>query len=487
MLIDEAEILIKAGSGGNGSASFKRNAQTARGGPDGGNGGIGGNVYVQGVDDISLLIAFRYTKEVKAEDGVNGGKQNLYGRNGKDTIINVPLGTVIKDLKTNEVFEVNSTDKFLIARGGKGGRGNNEFKSATNQAPKFAEKGEKGQERRVLIELKLIADVGLIGLPNSGKSTLLSVLTNAHPKIGDYPFTTLEPNLGVMDGLIISDIPGLIEGASEGKGLGIKFLKHVEKTKILVHCIDINNEDIKRSYETIRKELSDYDEKLAQKREVILLTKSDLLEKKEIDKKIKIASKLNSTIFVISVYDDKSINDFKESLINFIKGWLWNTKGIKFPTMENPELSKKLRDEINEIFIASFPGEVKYRKCDGMIDKVKKHFTEVSGRRFEGPDRPSHLQLGFVVGINSSNQRYEVTYFRYYSANSEERLTIVKNRQEKVNLKTRKYADGRLDASVEYYDDAPEFKRTISDHFETNVEMSEVIVDELAHLLKKLK
>jgi GTP-binding protein len=317
MLIDEADILIKAGDGGNGSASFKRNAQTSRGGPDGGNGGNGGNVYIKGVDDITLLIAFRYTKEVRAEDGVNGAKQNLYGRNGKDTILNLPLGTYIKDLKTNEVFEVNSKEPFLIARGGKGGRGNNEFKSATNQAPKFAEKGEKGEERRVQLVLKLIADVGLIGLPNSGKSTLLSILTNAHPKIGNYPFTTLEPNLGVMDGLILADIPGLIEGASSGKGLGIKFLRHVEKTKILIHCIDIENEDIKKTYETIRKELAEYDESLTQKREILLLTKSDLVDKKIVEKKLKIAKKLNNDSYAISVYDDLVINEFKEKLVEF--------------------------------------------------------------------------------------------------------------------------------------------------------------------------
>lgn len=321
MLIDEADILIKAGDGGNGSASFKRNAQTSRGGPDGGNGGNGGNVYIKGVDDITLLIAFRYTKEVRAEDGVNGAKQNLYGRNGKDTILNLPLGTYIKDLKTNEVFEVNSKEPFLIARGGKGGRGNNEFKSATNQAPKFAEKGEKGEERRVQLVLKLIADVGLIGLPNSGKSTLLSILTNAHPKIGNYPFTTLEPNLGVMDGLILADIPGLIEGASSGKGLGIKFLRHVEKTKILIHCIDIENEDIKKTYETIRKELAEYDESLTQKREILLLTKSDLVDKKIVEKKLKIAKKLNNDSYAISVYDDLVINEFKEKLVEFTNIW----------------------------------------------------------------------------------------------------------------------------------------------------------------------
>src|ERR1035437_1610828 len=224
MLIDEATITVKAGNGGNGAVSFKRNAQTAKGGPDGGNGGNGGDVYVTGINDFTTLTEFRYKKNVRAEDGVKGGKQNLYGRNGKELVIQIPVGTQITNLDTKESFEVlNTTSKILLAKAGKGGRGNNEFKTATNQTPYYAEKGELGEQKRFFLELKLIADIGLIGLPNSGKSTLLSVLTNAHPKIGDYPFTTLEPNLGVLNELIIADIPGLIEGASEGRGLGDKF------------------------------------------------------------------------------------------------------------------------------------------------------------------------------------------------------------------------------------------------------------------------
>lgn len=315
MLIDEAAILVKAGSGGNGAVSFKRNAQTAKGGPDGGNGGNGGNVYLQGVNDITALIEFRYKKNIKAEDGIKGGKQNLYGRNGKDITIFLPLGTQVTDTKTNESFEIeNSTDKILIAKSGKGGKGNNEFKTATNQTPFYAQKGEAGEERRLLLELKIIADIGLLGLPNSGKSSLLSVLTNAHPKIGDYPFTTLEPNLGVMNGLIIADIPGLIEGASSGKGLGDKFLRHIEKTKTLIHCIDIQSGDLVRDYKTIRNELENYNKILLGKKEMILLTKSDLLEKEQIENKLKVIRKVNKNSFSVSIYEENSILSLKKAI-----------------------------------------------------------------------------------------------------------------------------------------------------------------------------
>lgn len=317
MLTDEAQIYIKAGNGGNGSRSFKRNAQTAKGGPDGGNGGNGGSIFLQGVNDITLLSEFRYKKKVFAENGVNGGKQNLYGRNGKNTILFLPIGTFIKDLKSNETIEIKNTEeKILIAKGGKGGRGNNEFKSATNQTPYFAEKGEAGEERTLLLELKLVADIGLIGLPNSGKSSLLSVLTNAHPKIGDYPFTTLEPNLGVMNGLILSDIPGLIEGASKGRGLGIKFLRHVEKTKVLLHCIDITSGDLAKDYKTVRKELEDYDNKLNEKKELIVLTKSDLVSNDEVEKKIKIAKKLNKDTYPVSIYNEEQLSSLNNLLVN---------------------------------------------------------------------------------------------------------------------------------------------------------------------------
>ena len=315
MLIDEATILVRAGNGGKGSVSFKRNAQTAKGGPDGGNGGNGGSVYFQGVDDITALMEFRYKKKIIAEDGVSGRKQNLYGRNGFDTTIYIPLGTLITNLESNEKFEILDTvSKVLVAKGGNGGRGNNEFKTATNQTPMYAEKGDKGEEKKLFLELKLIADVGLIGLPNSGKSSLLSTLTNAHPKIGNYAFTTLEPNLGVMKGLVIADIPGLIEGASSGKGLGIKFLRHVEKTKVLVHCIDIQSEDLIKDYETVRNELSLYNKSLLEKQEIVLLTKSDLIDKEEISNKLKIIKKKCKTSYTMSIYNENSLNNLKKLL-----------------------------------------------------------------------------------------------------------------------------------------------------------------------------
>lgn len=316
MLIDEVTISVRGGNGGHGRVSFKRNAQTAKGGPDGGNGGNGGNLYCIGINDFTALSQFAYTKSIAAEDGVSGGKQNLYGRNGKDKLMQVPLGTVITDLDTNETFEVNSpSEQILIAKGGNGGRGNNEFKSATIQAPTFRELGEDGQARKLKLELKLIADVGLIGLPNAGKSSLLEALTNAHPKVANYPFTTLEPNLGVLGGLVIADIPGLIEGASLGKGLGDRFLRHIERTSVLVHCLDLTTLDIKADYETIRKELKVYNPQLLSKNELLVLTKSDLVDSKFLKKNIKIVQKLNPNHLVISIYDDKSLEKLKAKIL----------------------------------------------------------------------------------------------------------------------------------------------------------------------------
>jgi GTP-binding protein len=315
MLIDEIELKVKAGSGGNGAATFKRNAQTSRGGPDGGNGGNGGNLYIQGINDIQALSEFRYKKEISAEDGIKGAKQNLYGRNGKDTIIKMPIGSRIHDESTGENWEIeNETDKVLIAKGGKGGRGNNEFKTATNQAPTYAEKGQPGEERTLHIELRLIADVGLIGLPNAGKSSLLEALTNAKPKIGNYPFTTLEPNLGVMNGKILADIPGLIEGASQGKGLGIKFLRHIEKTNILLHCIDSTGNNLFEDYNTVRNELQSYNPALLSKPEIILLTKSDMIDATEAKIKAKELKKLEKDIILMSVYDDSLLEKLQEKL-----------------------------------------------------------------------------------------------------------------------------------------------------------------------------
>lgn len=319
MLIDDIQLRVKAGNGGNGKVSFRRNGQTAKGGPDGGNGGLGGNVYFQGVDDITALRVFRFKKSWQAENGIDGGKQNLYGRKGKDLVLNVPVGTHIKNLENEKTIEIQKKDqKVLIAKGGVGGRGNNEFKSATNQTPRFAEDGELGEEKNLHLELRMIADIGLIGLPNAGKSSLLSVLTNAHPKIGNYAFTTLEPNLGVMNvnnkKLVLADIPGLIEGASKGRGLGMSFLKHIEKTKILVHCLDSTSKSIIEDYNIVREEFSEYSDILVKKKEILLLTKTDLMDKKELNEKIKELTILKRDLYTVSIYDESSVSELLSTL-----------------------------------------------------------------------------------------------------------------------------------------------------------------------------
>ncbi len=315
MLVDNISLYIKAGKGGDGAATFLRNSQTAKGGPDGGNGGNGGNIYSQGSTNINDLRQFRFQKKITAEDGVPGKHKKLFGKNAPHLTIYLPLGTRITDTASGSVIEItDTTTRILLAMGGKGGRGNTEFKSATNQAPLFAEKGEAGQEKKLLLELRLIADVGLIGLPNSGKSSLLSVLTNATPKIGNYAFTTLEPNIGMFKKHSIADIPGLIEGASKGRGLGIAFLKHIEKTKVLVHCIESTDENVEKAYKTVRHELVEHNISLLDKPEIILLTKTDLADEATIKKNIKILQKKGQRVLACSIYDQKSLERLKQEL-----------------------------------------------------------------------------------------------------------------------------------------------------------------------------
>ncbi len=325
MLVDNVTITIKAGNGGDGNAKLKRNAQTPKAGPDGGNGGNGGNVFLQGSANVSDLSQFRFQKKLAADNGEDGRIKKQFGKNAKHLVIEVPLGTRITNLKSNEIYEIaDNQTQLLIALGGIGGRGNDAFKSATNQAPTYAEKGGIGEEKELQLELQLIADIGLIGLPNAGKSSLLKVLTNAMPKIGAYAFTTLEPNLGVMPtpsgrGTVLADIPGLIEGASKGKGLGIQFLKHIKKTTLLVHCIDVTTPDILTSYEIVRDEFKKYDESLLSKPEVILLTKTDLATKEEIEQKINLLKKKNSEIKTISINNLEIVEEFKKYLMGKIK------------------------------------------------------------------------------------------------------------------------------------------------------------------------
>lgn len=319
MLVDNITLHIKAGKGGDGAATFLRNGMTAKGGPDGGNGGNGGNIYLQGSNNVNDLRQFRFKKEINAEDGIPGKKKKLFGKNAPHTTIYLPVGTQITDTNSNEVFEItDTTTPLLIAQGGIGGRGNTEFKSATNQAPTYAEKGTPGEEKELFLELKLIAEIGLIGLPNAGKSSLLAVITNADPKIGNYPFTTLEPNIGMLGNHMIADIPGLIEGASQGKGLGVTFLKHIEKTKMLVHCIDATDEQAQKTYETVRKEFDHYNKELLEKPEIILLTKIDLADEKQVEKTRKIFQKEGKKVLTCSIYDEESIVAVKKFIEQFI-------------------------------------------------------------------------------------------------------------------------------------------------------------------------
>lgn len=305
MFIDSALVVIVAGKGGNGKVSLRHEKFIEKGGPDGGDGGDGGDVVFRADKNVNTLVNFRYKHELKAEDGEMGGKRRMHGRAGKNIIVPVPVGTAI--YRDDELIAdlVDDGQEVVIAKGGRGGFGNAHFKSSTRQTPRVAELGEKGESFEARLELKLLADVGLIGFPNAGKSTLLSVVTNARPEIGDYAFTTLTPNLGVADidetSLLIADIPGLIEGASEGKGLGDAFLKHVERTAVLLHLIDSYSEDIVADYRSIRKELAAYSQELAERREVVALTKIEGQDPKVIAQKQEtLASEVGAHVFAIS-------------------------------------------------------------------------------------------------------------------------------------------------------------------------------------------
>ncbi|MFH0791741.1 MAG: GTPase ObgE [bacterium] len=313
MIVDEVVIKIYAGKGGDGRVAFNKNMMQM--GPVGGIGGDGGNVYIVGINNITALNRYRYRKVLKAEDGKDGGSNNKDGACGKDITITVPLGTTITDAETGQFVEILKVNQpMLIAKGGQKGRGNFFFRSSTNTTPKIAEKGKTGENRILKLELRLIADVGIIGLPNAGKSSLLNALTNASSKVANYAFTTLEPNLGDYQGLILADIPGIIEGASSGKGLGIKFLKHIERTKVLFHCISGDSMDLQKDYQVIRKEITDFHPALGEKQEYLFLTKSDNLSEKEIKDKLKILKKCNPKVIAISILDDNSIDKVKNIL-----------------------------------------------------------------------------------------------------------------------------------------------------------------------------
>lgn len=282
MFVDTAKVLIQAGKGGDGVVSFRHEIYVDKGGPDGGDGGKGGDVIFEATKDLNTLVDFRYKPELKAENGTNGAKQNRRGKSGDELVVKVPVGTVIKRDGETIADLTHDGERKIVAYGGDGGFGNAHFKSSTRQAPKIAELGEPGDSFEAELELKLLADVGLVGFPNAGKSTFLSVVSNARPEIADYAFTTLTPNLGVADiddaSLLIADIPGLIEGASAGKGLGDAFLRHIERTAVLLHLIDAYNDDAAKAYRTIRLELASYQPELLERPEVVALTKTEGLD-----------------------------------------------------------------------------------------------------------------------------------------------------------------------------------------------------------------
>jgi len=319
MLVDEVEIKIKAGDGGDGKVNFHREKFVPKGGPDGGDGGNGGDFYVLGVSDLSALSRFRYQKEFAAGDGKPGGADRKTGVSGKDEEIRISIGTVITDRESGEIWEITKAgERMQIAKGGKGGKGNWHFKSSTHQTPLEFEEGKPGQARTLYLELRLIADVGLIGFPSVGKSSLLNELTKANVKVAPYHFTTLEPNLGAMDGLIIADLPGLIEGAHGGKGLGIRFLKHIKRTKVLIHCVGADSENPVRDYETVRNELGEYDKELLTRPEMILITKSDLVPAEKLKKIERQLKKTKREILTTSIYDYDSLEKLKKKLHTII-------------------------------------------------------------------------------------------------------------------------------------------------------------------------
>ena len=322
--LDQVKIYVKAGNGGDGSPSFRREKFIEYGGPDGGDGGSGGSVILKSEQNLNTLIDYRYQQHHKAKRGENGSGQNRTGKGGEDLILKVPLGTQVFEEDNNTlIYDFTKIgEEFIAASGGRGGLGNTRFKSSTNRAPRKYTKGTLGEEFTIWLQLKTIADIGIIGLPNAGKSSLLAAITNANPKIANYQFTTLNPNLGVASyddkEITIADIPGLVEGAHKGTGLGIQFLKHIERCKSLLHMIDVTNDDLKKSYKQIKNELKKYSAKLSKKKELVVLNKVDLIDNNEVKKIISEFSKnTKSEVITLSTLEKRSVSQIKAKLISY--------------------------------------------------------------------------------------------------------------------------------------------------------------------------
>ncbi len=324
--IDEARIYVRGGNGGNGSISFRREKYVPKGGPDGGNGGNGGNVVIRADRQLNTLLDFKYRRHYDGEKGEHGRGKKQDGRWGKDVVLKVPCGTIVRNAQSGEMIAdlIDHGEEVVAARGGKGGRGNAHFATSTNQAPRIAEPGTAAEERDIVLELKLLADVGLVGFPNAGKSTLISVISAAKPKIADYPFTTLIPNLGIVRigeqrSFVVADIPGLIEGAHEGRGLGVQFLKHVERTKALVFLIDSTSKDPRKEYTILLNELKSYSSALGKKPKLVALTKSDLLDQAETKKRKSVTLGKGIAVTLISAVAGKGIEALVKSMWKLIQ------------------------------------------------------------------------------------------------------------------------------------------------------------------------
>ncbi len=321
MLIDSITLTIRAGKGGDGVVRWRREKGIPYGGPAGGDGGKGGNVYFKVVRDIAALAQYKHKTDWEAEGGEAGQKRSMHGSNGEDLYLPIPLGAVIHNREYDTTYEcLTEGEAILVLRGGEGGLGNEKFKSSTNRTPEEFTKGAPGEFATFDIELRLIADVGIIGLPNAGKSSLINALTNASAKVGDYPFTTLEPNLGAYYGYVLADIPGLIEGASEGKGLGHKFLRHITRTRILLHLVSAENENVGQVYSTIRDELGKYDKTLLDRKEVVILSKIDTVDEATCAQKLKELAKVSKQDpIALSLFDDLSVKSFGDTLIKILR------------------------------------------------------------------------------------------------------------------------------------------------------------------------
>ena len=389
MFTDYVKILVRSGNGGNGAVSFRREKYVAAGGPDGGDGGKGGDVYFFVNPDMNTLVDFRYKKKFIAENGKNGEGNHRYGKSAEDLYIGVPIGTIIKDAQSSEVLaDLSKPDqKELLLPGGRGGKGNSHFATSTRQAPHFSQDGEKGIEKELILELKLIADVGLLGFPNVGKSTFLSRTTSATPKIANYHFTTLEPNLGVVkseygDSFVIADIPGIIEGASQGVGLGIQFLRHIERTRLLLHVIDVSGVEGRNPVEdfnTINNELKQYSEKLAKRKQIIVANKIDSMQDENLYKELeKMAKEKNIEIYKISAVTGEGLKQLLARVTEVLKELpreeLVEIKPRKIYTLEDEE--EFTINKENDIWVVDGPGVQRIMRRVNLEDNESMHYFQ---------------------------------------------------------------------------------------------------------------